>query len=79
MLFTLSNNYGTYNINIPFPESRPVQSIFLEICKPLQRFQGLELLLKVAADRGDLYGNNGGISFAVRKNGGLFKRSKKEN
>jgi len=79
MMLTLSDNYGLYNYTIPDPESRPVQSVFLEIRKPVQKFRGLDLLLKVAADRGDLYGNNGGVFFALRKSGELFKGSKKEN
>ncbi len=70
MLLTFSRNYGVYDYAIPFPESKPVQSILLEISKPIQKFRGLDLLLKVAADYGELYGNNAGVFIAFRKSGG---------
>ncbi len=79
MFVTISNNYGLYNYNIPNPESKPVQSVFIEISKSVQRFQGLDLIVKIAADHGELYGNNGGILLAVRKRGYLFKRSMQVN
>ena len=64
-LFTTSNNFGTYSI--PYLKNEQVQSLFIEFRKSVKRFQGFDLILKFAADHGELYGNNGGVSIGVRK------------
>jgi hypothetical protein len=72
MLITTSNNYGTYSM--PFPKTEPVQSVFLELNKSVQRFHGVEIAAQIAADHGRLYGNNAGILLKIRKSGRFSRK-----
>ena len=73
MLFTTSTNYMNYPpFGQPYPKPLPVQSIFLELTKPIQKFKGLEIGAQLALDHGELYGNNGGIMIMLRKSGKIF-------
>jgi len=67
ILFTLSKNMGTYYE--PFPETQKVQSALVEISKEVERYQGIDLTLRIGADHGKLYGNNCGVFFAIKKSG----------
>ncbi len=65
--FTFSRNFGTYDH--PFGERRDQLSWMLELTGPLRVFD-LDAGVTLAADYGDMYGNNMGIVFSLRKSGG---------
>lgn len=64
--FTFSRNFGTYNY--PFGERRDQFSWMAEFTGPMKIFD-LEAGVTVAADYGDMYGDNLGIIFTIRKRG----------
>ena len=67
--FTFSRNFGTYDY--PFRERRDQFSWMIELSGPLRVFD-LDAGVTLAADYGDMYGNNIGIVFSLRKSGGLL-------
>ncbi len=64
--FTFSRNFGTYSR--PFEERRDQFSWMLEVSIPVNYFD-LEAGVTIAADRGNMYGNNLGMLFTLRKRG----------
>ena len=54
------------------------QKSLIALNKKIKKYQGLELVLKLAADHGRLYGNNCGVLFSIRKTGNIKKRSKSD-
>ena len=65
-LFTLSRNFGTHHR--PFPRRRDQFSWMLEMSKPLN-ISGLEAGLTIAADIGNMHGDNFGFFFRLARNG----------
>ncbi|MGF1586963.1 MAG: capsule assembly Wzi family protein [Bacteroidales bacterium] len=70
-LITFSRNFGTYSI--PFQERRDQLSWMLEIAGPINYFN-LEASITIAADKGEMYGDNAGVLFSIKKNGIFFKK-----
>lgn len=64
-LITWSRNYGRHSV--PFDNPADQLSVMLEVSRQLPR-HGLQLSLTIAADRGELYGDNHGLMLNVRKN-----------
>jgi hypothetical protein len=69
-LITWSRNLGKYSD--PFPEPLEQLSWMLELNTNLKR-NNLEAGITVAADIGEMYGDNLGVMIIFRKKGGLFR------
>lgn len=70
ILLTKSNNWGTYNI--PFTEIKSNISGLVEISFSPHSINGVSSSLSLAFDEGELYGNNRGIMFGIKKCGIIF-------
>lgn len=64
--FTFSRNFVTYSL--PFVERRDQFSWMLEFSRYLKMFD-LEAGMTLSIDAGEMYGNNMGILFTIRKTG----------
>jgi hypothetical protein len=67
---TLSRNFGTYDW--PFARRRDQLSWMLEVNSPLN-FYNLEYGIAFAVDSGEMYGNNYGLLFTLRKKGSFMR------
>ena len=65
MLYTHIRNLGSYNIPYPLPKHN--DSFLLEASYAPPRLAGYEMTASVAFDRGNLIGNNNGITLAFTK------------
>ncbi len=71
LLATYSKNYG--NPSALYKTMRPNTSLMLELNKKFGKKQTFETKLSLGADVGEMYGNNMGAMFTIKKTGDLFR------
>jgi hypothetical protein len=69
-LATFNKSYGTYGLAI-YP-AKTLNSIFVELTRPIFNKTGIEAKLNLSADYGSFYGNTFGVLVGLRKRGNFI-------
>lgn len=67
LFITMSRNYGTFYHS--FTKPRNSTSVLLQLSNDYELLNGTEVMLQLAFDTGEMYGNNLGVGITVRKHG----------
>lgn len=71
MFFSFSRNYGSYSF--PFDSMKTGNMFLLEISRKFPSLSNIEVFVSLAADRGNMYGNNTGFVIRLVKTGSFTK------